>query len=258
VIGGLRNWGGRSTLARNGIEEGKDGRTGAVVRGEGWALIMNEIVALYRSTLGKKLLMAVTGIILFGFVVAHMLGNLQIFLGSEQLNHYAELLQKNQKLLWAARLVLLLSVGVHVVAAVQVWLRSRRSRPVSYRVFRPPAVDYAARTMVWTGPIVAAFIVFHLLHFTTGTVHPHFVRGDVWANVVTGFSQPLVAIVYIIANLLLAVHLYHGLWSLFQTFGIDHAAIAPWRRRLAVLFAVIIAAGNISMPLAVLIGVLHL
>ncbi|HSO21724.1 MAG TPA: succinate dehydrogenase cytochrome b subunit [Chondromyces sp.] len=211
----------------------------------------------FSSTLGKKVLMAVTGIILFGFVLGHMLGNLQIYLGEEQLNHYAELLQANQPLLWAVRSVLLFSVAVHIVAAVQVWLRNRSARPVKYRVFKPPAVDYAARTMVWSGPIIALFIVFHLLDLTVGSANPDFIRGDVYHNVVASFSQPLVALLYIAANLMLAFHLYHGLWSLFQTFGWDHPRFGPWRRTAAVFFAVLIGAGNISIPLAVLTGVVR-
>lgn len=211
----------------------------------------------FSSTLGKKVLMAVTGIILFGFVLGHMLGNLQIYLGEEQLNHYAELLQANQPLLWAVRSVLLFSVAVHIVAAVQVWLRNRSARPVRYRVFKPPAVDYAARTMVWSGPIIALFIVFHLLDLTVGSANPDFIRGEVYHNVIASFSQPLVALVYIAANLLLAFHLYHGLWSLFQTFGWDHPRFGPWRRIAAIFFAVLIGAGNISIPLAVLTGVVR-
>ena len=214
-------------------------------------------VGYFSSTLGKKVLMAVTGIILFGFVLGHMLGNLQIYLGEEQLNHYAELLQANQPLLWAVRSVLIFSVAVHIVAAVQVWLRNRSARPVKYRVFKPPAVDYAARTMVWSGPIIALFIVFHLLDLTVGSANPDFIRGDVYHNVIASFSQPLVALVYIAANLMLAFHLYHGLWSLFQTFGWDHPRFGPWRRTAAVFFAVLIGAGNISIPLAVLTGVVR-
>ncbi len=218
---------------------------------------MSHTVGFLGSTLGKKVLMAVTGIILFGFVLGHMLGNQQIYLGAERLNHYAELLQANQALLWAVRSVLLFCVAVHIVAAVQVWLRSRSARPVHYRVFKPPAVDYAARTMVWSGPIIALFIIFHLLDLTVGSAHPNYIRGDVYHNVIASFSQPLVALVYIAANLLLAFHLYHGLWSLFQTIGWDHPRFGFVRRAAAVLFAVLIGAGNISIPLAVLTGVVR-
>jgi len=218
---------------------------------------MSQAVGFLSSTLGKKILMAVTGIILFGFVVGHMLGNLQIYLGEERLNHYAELLQANKPFLWTFRSVMLFCVGVHIIAAVQVWLRNRAARPVKYKVFRPPAVDYAARTMVWSGPILVLFITYHLLDFTVGTANPNFVRGEVFQNVVASFSNPVIAIFYMAANLLLAFHLYHGLWSLFQTFGWDHARFGWVRRALAVVFSVLIGAGNISIPLAVLTGVVR-
>jgi len=218
---------------------------------------MSQAVGFLSSTLGKKILMAVTGIILFGFVVGHMLGNLQIYLGEERLNHYAELLQANKPFLWTFRSVMLFCVGVHILAAVQVWLRNRSARPVKYKVFRPPAVDYAARTMVWSGPILALFITYHLLDFTVGTTNPNFVRGEVFQNVVASFSNPLIAIFYMAANLLLAFHLYHGLWSLFQTFGWDHPRFGWVRRALAVFFSVLVGAGNISIPLAVLTGVVR-
>jgi succinate dehydrogenase / fumarate reductase cytochrome b subunit len=216
---------------------------------------MSQVVEFFSSTLGKKVLMAVTGIILFGFVVGHMLGNLQIYLGAERLNHYAELLQANKPFLWTFRTVILFCVGVHIVAAVQVWLRNRAARPVKYKVFRPPAVDYAARTMVWSGPILALFITYHLLDFTVGSANPDFVRGEVYHNVVASFSQPLIALFYMAANLLLAFHLYHGLWSLFQTFGWDHPRIRGWRRVVAVFFSVLIGAANMSIPLSVLTGI---
>jgi len=218
---------------------------------------MSQAVGFLSSTLGKKILMAVTGIILFGFVVGHMLGNLQIYLGEERLNHYAELLQANKTFLWTFRSVMLFCVGVHILAAVQVWLRNRAARPVKYKVFRPPAVDYAARTMVWSGPILALFITYHLLDFTVGTTNPDFVRGEVFHNVVASFSNPLIAIFYMAANLLLAFHLYHGLWSLFQTVGWDHPRFGWVRRALAVVFSVLIGTGNISIPLAVLTGVVR-
>ena len=201
--------------------------------------------------------MAVTGVILFGFVVGHMLGNLQIYLGQEQLDHYAELLQANRPFLWAVRSVLLFSVGVHIWAAVVIWLRNRSARPVKYKVFRPPALDYAARTMVWSGPIIAIFIVYHVLDFTVGTTNPDFIKGEVYHNVIASFSNPVVALIYVAANLMLAFHLYHGLWSLFQTFGWDHPRFGWIRRALAIFFSVLIGAGNISIPLAVLTGIVH-
>ena len=218
---------------------------------------MKLMTGLYGSTLGKKILMAVTGIILFGFVLGHMIGNLQLYLGAEQLNHYAELLQSNKPFLWSFRMVLLFCVSVHVLAAVQLWLRNRRSRPVKYRVFNPPAVDYAARTMVWSGPIILLFLFYHLGHFTVGCTHHDFIRGDVYHNVVSSFQIWWVAGIYILANLLLAIHLYHGLWSLFQTFGWDHPRFGGLRRWIAIALAMLIGAGNISMPLAVLTGVVR-
>jgi succinate dehydrogenase / fumarate reductase cytochrome b subunit len=118
-------------------------------------------------------------------------------------------------------------------------------------------VDYAARTMVWSGPIIALFIIFHLLDLTVGSAHPNYIRGDVYHNVIASFSQPVVALVYVAANLLLAFHLYHGLWSLFQTIGWDHPRFGFVRRAVAVLFAVLIGAGNIAIPLAVLTGVVR-
>jgi succinate dehydrogenase / fumarate reductase cytochrome b subunit len=219
---------------------------------------MDRVTGFYGSTVGKKVLMAITGIILFAYVVGHMLGNFQIYIGEEQINGYAELLHKSAAFLWTARLVLLFCVGVHIVAAVQLWLRNRASRPVKYRVFRPPAVDYAARTMVWSGPIIAIFIFYHILHFTTGQAHSDYEHLQPFHNVIVAFSDPLVAMVYMAANFLLAVHLYHGVWSFFQTMGWDHPKYGPWRRRFAVLVAGAIGAGNISIPLAVLTGVVHL
>mgnify|MGYP000196323772 CR=1 FL=1 len=147
---------------------------------------MSQAVGFISSTLGKKVLMAVTGVILFGFVVGHMLGNLQIYLGAERLNAYAHLLQANKPFLWSFRLVMLFCVSVHIIAAVQVWLRNRAARPVRYKVFNPPGLDYASRTMVWSGPILTLFIIYHLLDFTVGTTNPDFIRGEVYHLKVSG------------------------------------------------------------------------
>jgi len=218
---------------------------------------MDLTTGLYGSTLGKKYLMAFTGLLLFGFVVGHMAGNLQLYLGAEIYNDYAHKLQSLGPLLWLIRATLLSIVGVHILVAFQLWLRNRASRPVKYRVFNPPMVDYAAKTMIWSGPIIGLFIIYHLMHFTVGNAHHDFIRGDVYHNVVSSFQIWWVAGFYILANLLLAVHLYHGLWSLFQTLGWDHQRFGPSRRWIAIGFALLIGAGNISMPLAVLAGVVR-
>lgn len=216
---------------------------------------MGWLAAFYRSTVGKKFFIATTGIILFLFVLLHMIGNLQIFLGPEKLNDYGKLLHYEPALLWLARAVLLLCVLTHFLAAVQLTVQNWGSRPMRYALRNYREADYAARTMIWTGPIVAAFIVYHLMHLTLGTVHPSFIPGDVYHNVVTGFQVWPVAAFYILANILLGVHLYHGLWSLFQTLGLNHPAYNRWRRVAAVALSALIVAGNVSIPLAVLAGV---
>jgi succinate dehydrogenase / fumarate reductase cytochrome b subunit len=215
---------------------------------------MNAIAGLYNSTLGKKYLMAATGTFLFVFVLGHMGGNMLLYVSPEALNAYGHKLQNSGALLWIFRLVMLFAVGVHVIASVQLWLRNRASRPVQYRVFNPPSVDYAARTMVWSGPIILLFILYHLAHFTVGSAHHDFIRGDVYHNVVSAFQIWWVAGIYMVANLLLAIHLYHGLWSVFQTAGWDHPKFGRYRRWFAIGFAALIGAGNISFPLSVLTG----
>ncbi len=218
---------------------------------------LGRLADIYRTTLGKKLVMAVTGTVLLVFVVVHMLGNLQSFLGAEAINRYGRLLHFEPALLWAARLVLLASALAHIVAAVQLTLVNWAARPVGYakRLYR--SADYASRTMVWSGPIVAAFVVYHVLHLTVGAVHPSFVPGDVYHNVVTGFSVWYVALFYVIAQLMLGLHLYHGVWSLTQTIGVTHPALDLWRRRVAQGAAIAVVLGNCSIPVAVLAGVVR-
>lgn len=200
--------------------------------------------------------MAITGIILCGFVLGHMIGNLQAFQGREKLNHYAEFLHQHMGMLWGVRAFLLGCLTVHIITAFQLTIRNWKSRPSGYRKRGDLGVDYAARTMVWTGPIVAAFLGYHLAHFTVGSAHPAFNPADVYGNVISGFSVPGVSIFYIIANALLGMHLYHGVWSFFQTLGWEHPRFNFWRRAIATLFALIVAAGNISIPLAVLSGII--
>lgn len=209
---------------------------------------------LYESVIGKKIIMALTGFILSGFVMGHMIGNLQLFAGPEKLNHYAELLQGLGGALWIIRGVLLLSVGLHIAMAIQLTLLKWEARPNAYVKKASIASTYASRTMIWSGPIVGAFLIYHLLHFTTGQAHPEFIKGDVYRNVVTGFQNPAVALFYMIANILLAIHLYHGVWSMFQSLGVAHPRYTPILRNVAMVYGYIIGIGNVSMPLAVLAG----
>jgi succinate dehydrogenase / fumarate reductase cytochrome b subunit len=210
----------------------------------------------WQTTVGKKAIMAVTGFMLFGFICGHLLGNLQIFLPPEKINHYSATLKSLPFLLWGARITLLLAVGLHVWSSFQLWLLQRAARPINYVKKTNLNSTYASRTMLWSGPIIAAFIIFHLLHFTFGTVHPGgpFDEHNVYNNVVTGFQVWPVSLFYIIAMIMLCYHLYHGLWSMFQSLGFSHPVYTPWLQRFAKLFAILIAAGNISIPVAVLAG----
>ena len=207
--------------------------------------------------------MAVTGIMLIGFVFTHMVGNLKIFIGPSSLDHYAEWLRTigypilpRTGTLWLMRLGLLSAVVLHIWAAASLTRVNRRARPVGYKSPREyVAADFAARTMRWTGIIVSLFIIFHLLDLTWGQTGTDFVKGDVYNNIVYSFTRVPVAIAYIVANIALAFHLYHGAWSMFQSLGINSPRFNPWRRGFAIGVASIIAIGNISMPLLVVTGV---
>jgi succinate dehydrogenase / fumarate reductase cytochrome b subunit len=217
---------------------------------------MTRALTFYRSSIGKKVVMAITGLILFGFVIGHMLGNLQVFIGANQMNAYAAMLKANAALLWGVRLVLLVAVIWHIVAAVQLTRMSLRGRPEGYHYKDVIQADYAARTMRWSGPIIAVFVVYHLLHFTTGSVHPHFNAHDVYRNVISGFRVWPVAVFYVIAMVALAFHLWHGVWSMFQTLGLINPKSDKLIHRLAVIATLAIAIGFISVPMAVLAGLI--
>jgi succinate dehydrogenase / fumarate reductase cytochrome b subunit len=208
----------------------------------------------YASTVGKKAAMAVSGCILFLFVVGHLIGNLQIYEGPENLNRYAALLRSMPALLWSVRTVLLAMVLLHIWSSVQLAARNIAARPVGYRKKKAAGSSYASRTMYWSGPIILAFVIYHLLDFTFGQVNPHFEPGNVYGNVVASFQLIPVAGFYILAMLLLCLHLYHGLWSMFQSLGIAHPRYTPMLRNGAAVVAILIAVGNISIPVAVLSG----
>ena len=208
------------------------------------------------STIGKKIVMAGSGTILAGFVLAHMLGNLQLYLGADALNDYSVFLHEvlHGAGLWIARAVLLAALGLHVWAAASLTAADRAARPVRYREFEPRESTYASRTMRWSGVLLFAFVVYHLLDLTFGTVNPSFQSGNVFHNVVASFRVVPVALLYVVAMLLLWLHLRHGMWSMLRTLGLGHPRYERMAQRCAAVFATIIVVGNVSFPLAVLFG----
>ena len=208
--------------------------------------------------------MAVTGIILFGFVLVHMIGNLHLYEGPGHLDEYGRFLRQvgapaipPHVALWLARFVLLASVVLHMWAAWQVTRMSREARPQRYAQRQLVHTSYASRTMRWGGVIIALFVVYHILHFTTGTVHPDFREGEVYHNMIVGFRVWWVSLFYIVAQVALGFHLYHGVWSLFQSLGWNHPRFNLWRNGFAHAFAWIVTLGNISFPLAILTGLVR-
>lgn len=218
---------------------------------------MTSLLRFLQSSIGKKLVMAVTGLILFGFVFVHMLGNLQAYGGPHKLDEYGALLRKAPALLWGARLVLLGSVLAHAWTAWSLTRQDWAARGVDYRQRNNYESDFAAQTMRWGGVTLALFVVYHILHFTTGQLHPSFVHGAVHANFVAGFKVLPVSAFYVLAMCFLGLHLYHGVWSLTQTLGLDHARYNPLRRVAAGAFAGLITLVNISFPVAVLTGIIQ-
>jgi succinate dehydrogenase / fumarate reductase cytochrome b subunit len=218
---------------------------------------MSGVADFYRSTIGKKVVMALTGLILIGYVIGHVAGNLLVFRGASDINAYAALLKGSGALLWGVRAVLLTAVVLHIVAAVQLTRLKGTSRPVGYAREEPQVSTVASRTIRWGGLALALFVVYHLLHFTTGTFHPRFSHSDVYGNIVSGFSDWWVSAIYIAAMAALGLHLYHGVWSSFRTLGFSPASANPFRRRLAAVLAVAVWLGFTSVPVAVLTGVLR-
>jgi succinate dehydrogenase / fumarate reductase, cytochrome b subunit len=224
----------------------------------------NPAVALWGTMVGKKAVMAVTGLVLVGFVIAHMLGNLKIFLGAEAINTYAVFLRTMGEplapyglLLWVVRIVLLACVALHITAAVQLTRMNWAARPQGYDTKRSIATTYAARTMRWSGVILALFVVYHLLHLTAGVVgfQPgEFHHLSVYHNVVAGFSVWYVSLFYIVAMACLCLHLDHGIWSMLQTLGWNNARTTWALQALSRTVALVVFVGFISVPVAVLAG----
>ena len=220
------------------------------------------IAEFYSSALGKKYAMAITGIIWMAYVFVHMVGNLKLYQGPEEINAYAEWLRimaypalPEEGALWAMRILLAVALIIHIHAAAVLTIQNRRARGSKYQTKRDyVAADFAARTMRWSGVIVGLFILFHLADLTFGATNPDFDHADVYGNMIASFGEPWIAVIYVVANLALAFHLYHGAWSLFQTMGWNHPRYNHWRRYFAIAFAVIVGAGNLSFPIAVQLG----
>jgi succinate dehydrogenase / fumarate reductase cytochrome b subunit len=216
----------------------------------------SRVQGFFAATIVKKAVMAVTGLILFAFVTGHLLGNLQIFLGPDRLNAYAAFLKSNLELLWGTRVVLLTAVMTHIVVTIQLFKLKNQARPIEYAKKNNAHSTFSSRTMYLTGPMIAAFIVYHLLHLTVGALHPEFSETDVYSNVIYGFEQWPVALVYTIAIGLLCLHLRHGIYSMFQSLGIAHPVYTPRIKFFASAISILFFLGYVSIPAAVLAGVL--
>jgi len=226
------------------------------------------LLDLYSTALGKKYVMAITGIMMIGYIIAHMIGNLKMYLGPEDINHYGEFLREllvpllpRTVTLWLLRIGLLGAAVMHIHAAYGLTVINHQARSVKYQSARDYQVaNFASRTMRWTGIIITLFVLWHLADLTWGTTNAigtdgTFVRGDVYNNLVRSFNRVPVAILYIVANIALGIHLFHGVWSLFQSLGWNNPRFNKWRRHLATGIATIVVVGNVSFPVAVLAGI---
>jgi succinate dehydrogenase / fumarate reductase cytochrome b subunit len=229
------------------------------------------LLDLYSTAVGKKYAMALSGLALLGFVIAHMIGNLKMYLGGEDFNHYAEFLREllvpllpRTVALWLLRLGLLGAVFLHIHAAVSLTRLNHSARSVKYQSPRDYEVaTFASRTMRWTGFIVFLFVWWHLADLTWGFANNvgvdaadgEFVRGDAYGNVVRSFERVPVSVLYIVANIALGIHLFHGVWSLFQSMGWNNPHFKKWRKNIAIAVATLVVVGNVSFPIAVLAGI---
>lgn len=219
---------------------------------------MNRLRLLWDSSAGKKAVMAVTGLIWVAYLVTHMLANLLVFQGPGKINAYSAFLHGTGGALWAARLVLIAALVLHVVAAVQLAARRQEARPVGYAGGSEPQVStVAARTIRWGGALILLFLVYHILHFTVGTAHPGFVEGDPYHNVATGFRSIFVVLLYLVVMAFVGLHLYHGVWSSGRSLGISPASPHPLRRSVVLVLVIIIWLGFSLIPIAVYAGVVR-
>ena len=225
---------------------------------------MRRVPALFRSLVGQKVIMAVTGLLLVVFVIGHLIGNLKVFQGPDKFNAYAEGLRTvgapffgHGQVLWLVRIGLLAALGLHLWAALRVTLASRAARPAGYRALTPVYTTWGARTMRVGGVLLLVYVAYHLLDLTVGAANPAFVAGDAYGNLVASFQRVPVSLGYMAAMVVLGLHLYHGVWSGFQTLGLHPPPTDRLRRGLAAGVAGVIVAGYVSIPLAVLAGVVR-
>ena len=211
----------------------------------------------WESTVGKKAVMAVTGIMLVGFVFVHMLGNLQMFSGADAMNGYSAFLKSTGELLWVARAGLLAAVVLHIISAYQLTMINRAARPVDYARREPAVSTLASKTMRWGGVLLLFFIVYHLNHFTTGWFHPAFSHTGVYGNVIVGFRSGWVVTLYVVAMAFLGLHLFHGAWSGFRTLGLAKPSLSPIQRSFALWLAIVVWAGFTAVPLAVYLEIIN-
>src|SRR6266480_2085588 len=217
---------------------------------------MGRLREFYGTMVGKKVVMGVTGLIGIGFVILHSLGNLLVFRGPDAINSYSHFLKSTGELLWALRIVLIVAVILHVVAAVQLTRQSRAARPIGYVKRDPQAATIASRTMLWGGALLLLFIILHILHFTTGTIRPAgvFTAGDVYANVALSFRIWWVSLFYVVSMIALGFHLFHGAWSSVRSIGVSPESSHPLRHRISLVLAILIWAAFTSVPVAVFTG----
>ena len=219
---------------------------------------MSRLRLLWDSSVGKKILMAVTGLILVAYLITHVLANLLVFQGPAKINAYSAFLHGTGGALWGARLVLIAAIVLHVIAAIELADRRKEARPTGYAAGREHQVStWASRTIRWGGALILLFLVYHILHFTIGTAHPDFVEGDPYHNVATGFrSLPVVAL-YLIAMGAVGLHLYHGLWSSGRSLGVSPPSPRPLRHSVALVLALLVWLGFSVIPIAVYAGVVR-
>jgi succinate dehydrogenase / fumarate reductase cytochrome b subunit len=216
---------------------------------------MDRLRLLWQSSVGQKVIMAVTGLIMVAYLVTHVLANLLVFQGPAKINAYSAFLHGTGGALWAARAVLLAALVLHIVAALQLAARRQEARPIAYAGGRNPQVStLASRTIRWGGALILVFLIYHILHFTVGTAHPDFVEGDPYHNVATGFHNPIVVGVYLIAMAAVGLHLYHGIWSSGRSLGMSPPSPNPLRRTIALVLALVVWLGFTIIPIAVYAG----